>query len=182
MRLAILALIIALVPFTSGAGPISRQFGSGYGGVPWGSSLPELVAAHPGGTHFFAYGGGQREYNLPDEKPMFGISRSGMQVYYFLDETGSVVSASLTFPYEYRQKLLGSLILSFGPYQQMQTKGISTYYLWQRDDGTGVTAEATLDPDYGILRLVISGPNSALLKNIASNCKDQPASPQKGKK
>jgi hypothetical protein len=173
MRHVLLGLLIGTVPLTSGAGAIARQYASGYEGVSWGDSLAELVTKHPGGDHYFAYGGAQREYSVLDEKPMFGLSRSHMQVYYFLDETDSVVSISVMFPYEQREKLLGALTLSFGPYQRMYTKGISAHYSWRRDDGTGIILEETLDPSYGIVALGISGPNSALSKTPTANCGTQ---------
>jgi hypothetical protein len=181
MRYTILGLMIAVLPLTSRAGPIARQFASGYDGVVWGSSLVELVGIHPRGQHYFAVGSGVRDYGLPDEKTMFGILRSHMQVVYFLDETSSVVSASLTFPFEQRQKLLGTLIVSFGPHQSMFVKGISTYYAWRRDDGVGIVVRATLDPTFGILELAISGPNTELSKQDHSDCTPQ-SNAQKSKK
>lgn len=171
-------LIIAMAPLTTRAGAIARQFASGYEGVSWGASLAELVELRPGGDHFFALGGGVRDYGLSDEVSMFGIPRSQMRVRYFLDDTNSVVSAGLTFPYEERQKLLGTLILSFGPHQHMSVKGISTYYTWPRDDGIGITLRATLDPSFGILEVSISGPNSELLKKVQSDCTRQAPSPK----
>lgn len=180
MRNVLLGFLFAMVPLTSSAGAIARQYGSGFEGVSWGDSLAELMAKRPGGDHYFAVGGGQREYSVPDEKPMFGLSRSHMRAYYFFDETDSVVSVSVIFPYEQRAKLLGTLTLSFGPYQRTYTKGISNYYFWPRDDGTTIILEETLDPSYGILALGISGPNSALLKKPSSDCvKESPSQKEK---
>jgi hypothetical protein len=173
MRRIIFALLIGMAPLAGGAGAIARQYAPGFEGVSWGDSLAELVAKHPGGDHYFAYGGGQRDYNVSDETPLFGISRSNMRVNYFFDETDSVVSVAVGFPYEQRAKLLGALTLSFGSYKRMYTKGISAVYEWASDDGTGITVWETLDPSYGILRLLISGPNSSLLKNPTSNCANQ---------
>jgi hypothetical protein len=118
---------------------------------------------------------------VSDETPLFGISRSNMRVIYFFDETDSVVSVAVGFPYEQRAKLLGALTLSFCSYKRMYTRGISAVYEWASDDGTGITVWETLDPSYGILRLLISGPNSTLLRNSTSNCTNQ-TGPQKPKK
>jgi hypothetical protein len=149
--------------------------------VVWGSSIADLVGAHPGGEHFFAVGGGVRDYALPDEKSLFGIPRGHMMLRYFLDETGSGSSVALTFPYEQREKLLGSLVLSFGSYQSVYTKGISTFYSWRRDDGVGMVVRETWDPSYGILELSIGGPNSELSKGDRSDCAPQ-ATSQKAKR
>lgn len=97
-----------------------------------------------------------------------------MRVYYFFDETDSVASVAVMFPYEERQKLLGILTLSFGPYQGRITKGISTIYMWPADDGTTLSVEETLDPKLGILALGIGGPNGGLLKKTSSDCNRQP--------
>ena len=171
MRSVILLLICAMVPISvAEAGAIAHMFEAGYDLVPWGTSLEDLVAGHAGGDHFFATGTGNRDYFLLDEKTMFGIARPRMRVHYFLDDTNSVTSVALTFPYPQRQKLLGMLTLSFGPYQRTFSKGVSTYYVWKRDDGIEIDLRDTLDPTYGILSLGISGPNSELAKHAQPDC------------
>jgi hypothetical protein len=166
----IIALLIAMAPLTTKAGALERQFGGGYEGVIWGASLAELVQLRPGGEHFFAAVGGVREYGLLDERSMFGITRGQMRAHYFLDDTNSVVSVGLTFPFDHRQKLLGALVLSFGPYARTVVKGITTSYLWPRDDGIGLSLRETIDPSFGILELAISGPNSDLQKKDPCVC------------
>jgi hypothetical protein len=140
----------------------------------WGDSLEELVAKVPGGQHYFAHGGGQRDYSVANEKELLGLPRNHMQVHYFFDENNSVVSVSIMFPYEQRARLLGSLTLSYGTYKQRYTKGISNYYVWPTDDGTTISVVETFDPKIGILALSISGPNSALLQKVSSDCNKQP--------
>jgi hypothetical protein len=180
MRHVAYVLMILLTPLISNAGALSRQYGTGFEGVSWGDSLEELVKNVPGGDHYFAYGGGQREYSVPNEKEMFGLPRSHMRVYYFFDDSESVMSISVMFPYEERMKLMGALTLSYGPYQRMYTKGISNFYVWPADDGTTITVQETLDPAVGIVGMGISGPNSTLLRKASSDCNRQPP-PQTGK-
>jgi hypothetical protein len=172
--------MIFLTPIISNAGALSRQYGTGFEGVAWGDSLEDLVKKVPSGDHYFAYGGGQREYSVLNEKEMFGLSRSHMRVYYFFDDSESVMSIALMFPYEERMKLMGALTLSYGPYQRMYTKGISNIYVWPADDGTTITVQETHDPAVGILSMGIFGPNSALLKKASSDC-NRPPSPQQAK-
>jgi hypothetical protein len=86
-----------------------------------------------------------------------------------------------TFPYPQRQKLLGMLTVSFGPYQRMLSKGISTHYVWKRDDGIGIDLAVTLDPTYGILSLNISGPNSELIRHGQADCADKPSTHKSSK-
>jgi hypothetical protein len=180
MRHVAYVLMILLIPLISNAGAVSRQYGTGFEGVSWGDSLEELVKKVPSGDHYFAYGGGQREYSVLNEKEMFGLSRSHMRVYYFFDESESVMSIAVMFPYEERMKLMGALTLSYGPYQRMYTKGISNFYVWPADDGTTITVQETLDPAVGIVSMGISGPNSALLRKASSDCNRQ-SPPQQGK-
>jgi hypothetical protein len=173
MRQMLIAFLIATAPLTTNAGALARDFGSGYEGVAWGDSLEDLVKLHPGGDHFFAFGAGTRDYALPDERPIFGIPRNRMRVRYFLDDTNSVVSVGLTFPYDQRQKLLGALVLTYGPYRRTTTKGISATYLWTRDDGVGLSVVETFDPSFGILVLDITGPNIDLQKRDPCECPNQ---------
>jgi hypothetical protein len=180
MRHVAYVLMILLLPLISNAGAVSRQYGTRFEGVSWGDSLEELVKKVPSGDHYFAYGGGQREYSVLNEKEMFGLSRSHMRVYYFFDESESVMSIAVMFPYEERMKLMGALTLSYGPYQRMYTKGISNFYVWPTDDGTTITVQETLDPAVGIVSMGISGPNSALLRKASSDCNRQ-SPPQQGK-
>jgi len=165
-----LALLIALASPVTRAGAIARQFSAGYDGVSWGISLAELVEIRPGGYHYFAVGEGDRDYTFSDEKALFGIPRNGMRTRYYLDDTASVVSAGVMFPYEQLHKLLGTMILSFGPYQRMVVKGISTYYFWPRDDGMSLVVRATLDPSFGMLEMTITGPNIDLEKRTRPEC------------
>jgi hypothetical protein len=173
MRQLLMVLLIATTPLTTKAAALAREFGSGYEGVAWGDSLDDLVKMHPGGDHFFAVGDGVRDYALLDERPIFGIPRNRMRARYFLDDTNSVVSVGLTFPYDQRQKLLGALVLSYGPYKRTATKGIRASYVWARDDGVGLAVVETLDPSFGILELSISGPNIDLQKRDLCRCPSQ---------
>jgi len=133
VRYLVLLLLVATAPITATeAGPIAHMFEGGYDVVPWGTSLEDLIAGHPGGDHFFAAGTGDRDYLLSDEKALFGIARPRMRVRYFLDDTNSVSSVALTFPYSQRQKLLGMLTVSFGTYQRMFSKGIDVLCLETR--------------------------------------------------
>lgn len=181
MRHLALVLAIVLVPLIGHAGGISRQYGTGFEGVSWGDSLQDVVKKVPNGDHFFAFPAAQRRYSVVNEKEMFGLPRSHMRLYYFFDETDSVVSVDVTFPYEERMKLIGYLTASFGPYQRMFTKGISNVYVWPTDDGTTLSVRETLDPAIGILSLGISGPNSALSKKASSDCNRQ-SPPQQAKR
>jgi hypothetical protein len=173
VRYVLIVLLLAATPLTTRAGALAREFGSGYEGVAWGDSLEDLVKMHPGGDHFFAFGDGVRDYALLDERPIFGIPRNRMRARYFLDDTNSVVSVGLTFPYDQRQKLLGALVLSYGPYKRTATKGIRATYSWARDDGVSLSVVETFDPSFGILVLNISGPNIDLQKRDPCICPNQ---------
>lgn len=179
MRHVILAFAIVFAPAICHAGALAQRYGMGFEGVLWGDSLEELVKKVPNGNHYFSNFGGLRTYHVEDEQAMFGLARKHMQDYYFFDESDSVVSVVLMFPYEERMKLMGTLTVSFGPYRRMQTKGITTIYTWPADDGTIISLEETSSPNLGILGVEIYGPNSALVKSKAANCTKSPAQKSK---
>jgi hypothetical protein len=170
-----------MIPPIAAAGPIARQYSLGFDGVSWGDSVAEVMDKHPGGEHFFATrSGAHREYSVPNDRPLFGLSRTNMRDYYFFDDTDSVQSVSVSFPYEERESLLIMLTLTFGPVRSTATKGIETVYYWKSDDGTAIALRQTSHSPNGILTLAIVGPNSALSRND-SECttKSAPQSPKR---
>jgi hypothetical protein len=154
MGAKIVVLLVTFISFSSHAGSLASQFSLGYENVPWGTSISDLVAMRPGGYHKFASEPSARTYELVDEAPLFGIARERMRMYYILHED-IVDGIWAYFPYESRQQLLGFLTLSFGTYQSMNVRGISTYYWWPLDNGFRLELVATLDPDYGILAVLV---------------------------
>jgi hypothetical protein len=154
MGAKIVVLLVTFISFSSHAGSLASQFSLGYENVPWGTSISDLVAMRPGGYHKFSSEPSDRTYELVDEAPLFGIARERMRMYYILHKD-IVYGIWAYFPYESRQQLLGFLTLSFGPYQSMKVRGISTYYWWPLDNGFRLELVATLDPDYGILAVLV---------------------------
>ncbi|HTD73900.1 MAG TPA: hypothetical protein VK652_10265 [Steroidobacteraceae bacterium] len=161
MRCCKIFLLLALLPHASHAGALADKFAQGFADVAWGTSLAKVVNLHPEGFHVFAVGPGERLYEMQNEQPLFGIARDRKVLAYGFDPaTGGMREIQIYFPYEFREKLLGTLTLSFGPYTKMEAKGISTMYYWL-DNGTFLELRATLDPAFGILDLVVSIPRSA---------------------
>src|ERR1700750_505845 len=150
MRTFILVFVVFVAPLVCQAGPLARQYGNGYDGGLWGDSLVELVKKKPNGNHYFSNLGGLRTYHVENDQPMFDLARKHMRNYYFFDDTDSVVSVSIAFPYEERMKLMAALPLSYGPYKTMVTKGIANIYTWPSDDGTTISLRETLSPTIGI--------------------------------
>jgi hypothetical protein len=160
MRFCKIFLLLALLPHASRAGALADKFAQGFGDVAWGTPLAQVVNLHPEGFHVFAVGPGERLYEMQNEQPLFGLSRDRKVLAYGFDPTtGGMREIQIYFPYELREKLLGMLTLSFGPYIKMEVKGISTMYYWL-DNGTFLNLRATLDPAFGILELVVSIPTS----------------------
>jgi hypothetical protein len=152
-------LLLALVTsYSANAGALPEQFSLGFGSVAWHTPLAQVVTFHPEGDHIFAVGPGERLYSIPSQEPLFGLPRSRMRAEYGFDPgSGRMRLVQIYFPYESREKLLGMLTLSFGPYQKMEVKGISTSYYWL-DNGTFMAVRASLDPAFGILQLTVSKP------------------------
>lgn len=164
----IVTLAALLIPLASLGGSLATQFAPGYENVPWGTSLANLVALRPEGYHKFASEPADRTFELEDEAPLFGIARKKMRTYYVIHKD-AVCGIWAYVPYESRQQLLGLLTLSFGPYQDMKVKGISTYYWWPLDDGFRLQLIATLDPAYGILAVSVAKDDFCHEKKAAAN-------------
>jgi len=138
------------------SGPIAAQFGSGYGGIPWGMSLVDLVGVLPGGEHFFATTAGERDYAVENNESLVGVPRTGMKVQYGLGKDNRVEVIAVNVPYERRDQLLDALVIAFGSFKGKFTKGTSTTYYWAVDDGIQISLRASVVSSYGILQFGIS--------------------------
>ena len=156
-------LVIAAVGFlcqTAFGGPITDEFRGGYGGIPWGSSLADLVGTLPDGHHYFAVTStaGERNYDVINDEPLLGVPRRGMSVQYGIGKWNTVDIVGVNVPYERRDELLGVLISRFGNYSKRAQVGASTYYEWPQENCLRMTLRASTSPSYGILQFVISNP------------------------
>ena len=156
MSRAFLAVMLTLVslPLAWG-GPIADQFGSGYGGVPWGLSLAKLVGMVPGGDHYFSTALGHREYSIRNDEPFLGVPRPGTRIQYGLGTDGGIESVAIGFPYDRREELLGALYSQFGRAAQINEVGTAVIYRWAQDGEIRIAVRASRDSQYGILELWI---------------------------
>jgi hypothetical protein len=156
MRRAILASAIFLAAFQSNAGPIAAQFGSGYEGVIWGTSLTKLVGMFPEGEHYFSTAPGARVYMVQNNDPILDVPRNGTRVQYQLGKNGGVESIAVGVPYERREQLLGTLMSLFGGYSASATVGTAVIYQWPLDNQIQISVRASKDPTNGILEFWIN--------------------------
>jgi hypothetical protein len=165
MKCILLTAIIGIQCQTAFGGPITDEFRGGYGGIPWGTSLVNLVGTLPGGQHFFAVTStaGERLYKVANDEPLMGVPRQGMNVDYGLGKWNTVDVVGINVPYERRDELLGVLISRFGNYSKRIQVGASTYYEWPQEICLRMSLRASTAPNYGILQFVISNPPACLL-------------------
>ncbi|HXJ40693.1 MAG TPA: hypothetical protein VNH18_15540 [Bryobacteraceae bacterium] len=156
MRRAFFISVILLVAHQSKAGPIAAQFGSGYEGVYWGTSLTKLVGMFPDGEHYFSTSPGERVYLVQNNYPIFDVPRTGTRVQYHLGKDGGVEYIAIGVPYERRDQLLGTLLSLFGSYSAPRTVGTAVIYHWPRDNQVTISVRASKDPTNGILEFWVS--------------------------
>jgi hypothetical protein len=154
------AAAIGLLCQTAFGGAITEEFRGGYGGIPWGTSLADLVGTLPGGQHYFALTStaGERSYDVINDEPLLGVPRKGTSVQYGIGKWNSVDIVGVGVPYERRDELLGALISRFGNYSKRVQVGTSTYYQWPQENCLRISLRASTNPNYGILQFVISNP------------------------
>jgi hypothetical protein len=147
---------------TAFGGPITDEFRGGYGGIPWGTTLTDLVGMLPSGRHYFAVTStaGERNYDVTSDEPLLGVPRRGMSVQYGIGKWSTVDIVGVSVPYERRDELLGVLIARFGNYSKRAQVGASTYYEWPQEGCLRISLRASTSPSYGILQFVIANPSA----------------------
>ena len=155
MRHAFLAALL-FSAYQASAGQIATEFGSGFEGVLWGTSLTKLVGMFPDGEHFFSTAPGERGYIVRNDDPLYGVPRAGTRIQYHLGREGGVESIAVGVPYERRDQLLGSLYSLFGSYSATRSVGTAVVYDWQRDRQIAISVKVSKDPTNGILEFWIN--------------------------
>jgi hypothetical protein len=160
VKYILLTTIFSFLCQTALGGAITDEFRAGYGGIPWGTTLVDLVGTLPDGHHYFAVTStaGERDYAVINDEPLLGVPRKGMSVQYGIGKWNTVDIVGVNVPYERRDELLGVLIARFGNYSKRAQVGASTYYEWPQENCLRMTLRASTNPSYGILQFVISNP------------------------
>ena len=151
MRTLALACISLVLSTPAFPGEIHDQFATGFGGIPWGTKLDDLIAMRPGGDQYFSTSPGRRAYILADDEPLFGVQRRGMRIQYHLGKDNEVRSVGIGVPYAMRDQLLGQLLLLYGQYQESTPNSTIVEYDWPVDGRICIGARASRDPKNGIL-------------------------------
>jgi hypothetical protein len=136
------------------AGPIAQEFHSGYEGVGWDTTLTTVVAAIPGGDHYFAPEPGARIYSVRSDTDLFDIPRRAMTVEYCFTPEGRLNTVGVALRFEQREQLLGTLTSLFGPYREVSER-FAILYVWPRDHEVSISVRASRDPVNGILEFWI---------------------------
>lgn len=159
MSRAALFLFLLTCVSASQAGPIYEQFGAGALGVPWNSSIDAVIGSLQPGDHVFATTPGHRAYWVKDDQTLWGVPRQGHGILYGFGEKNELVSAAISFPYERKEQLLGTLIYLFGASERDGTKGSQRWYQWQCDGGVKISVWTSAKSAHGVLWFAMEGPN-----------------------
>ena len=158
MNYTVTLLALALCCQSALADPVADRFAAGVLGMQWNASLEWVVAVRPEGEHFYATSKGERGYTVEDDQEFMGVARRGQRIRYWFDENDKVESISLSFPYERKEELLGSLVSAFGYQGYKVTHGRTQLIAWRGHNGIVVLWMATIDPSHGIAWLQIDRP------------------------
>lgn len=144
-------------PVRAPAGTLMDQFGGGYKGVPWGSSLSTLQSTRPGGkVGFGTYASYQAivTYQLADSLLAFGISRPDIKVSYGIC-LDNFKELRLSFPVATQHRLLKNLNSMFGKYQIKRMTDSGLYYEWTGDSVLLLSMYATSQPPPGTVAVSV---------------------------
>ena len=151
------ALLLAVAFSTSAAAHgISDEFFSGFGGVPWGISLPDLIKQFPGGYQVFSTAPSGLAYVLNIDDPVLGFSRRGSYVSYAIGSDLKMDDIEIQIPYEQTAQLIATISKNFGPVIGPEIKGLISRYRWPVDSGMLLRVRTTNDRTYGLTTLSVT--------------------------
>jgi hypothetical protein len=155
MRIIALACVSLALSASAIAGAVDNEFAAGVRGVPWETTLDELIAIRPGGDQYFSTAPGERCYIVADDEPLYGIARPTMRMQYHFGKDNRVTSIAIGVPYDRREQLLGELLLAFGPYRKPYVYGTAIHYEWPSAQRARIGVRASRDPNNGMLEFWI---------------------------
>jgi hypothetical protein len=135
----ILLVLLVATALSAHAASLKATFGSGILGVPWGSSLTDVVGMYPQGDHVFAVTPGCRAYWVKDGQTFLGIRREGHGALFAFDKTNHVGSAVVAFDFERKDELRTMLTSLFGTPIFPAQSGGKFQYGWRSSDGMNAT-------------------------------------------
>ena len=139
-------------------GAVANQFFSGYEGIPWGTSLTDLAERVPGGRlPDLGPGPADRDavYLMLEEAPVLGLEHTRHVVKYIVDRHIGLKSVCVTFAYEQRESVMGTLVFAYGDYTSQEGGGAITHYIWRRDHGVTLEVDLWDRPRLGYPELCI---------------------------
>jgi hypothetical protein len=115
MKTWFVGFVSCLLMMVSRASPLDDALRGGVLGVPWGTTLDQLVSIYPNGDHLFATTPGCRAYWVKDGQTYLSVPRARSGVLYALDEKNAVIGAVVAFEFERQLELRSVLTGMFGP-------------------------------------------------------------------
>jgi hypothetical protein len=164
--LVMLAITVGVV--TADAASLKSTFGGGVLGVPWGTSLTDVVGIYPLGDHMYSLTPGCRAYWVKDGQSYLGVPRDRQGVLFGLDKSNHVVAAVVAFGFERRDELRTVLTSLLGPpLVQSQSNDKVARYGWRDVDGMGASVTELGEGSQRIVWLTVALPG---YKNVRDGC------------
>jgi hypothetical protein len=137
MKIWFVGFVSCLLMMVSRASPLDDALRGGVLGVPWGTTLDQLVSIYPNGDHLFATTPGCRAYWVKDGQTYLSVPRARSGVLYALDEKNAVIGAVVAFEFERQLELRSVLTGMFGSPIVRSRRGIEKYG-WKSESGMKV--------------------------------------------
>lgn len=153
-----LSLLLSVACAAASASTLKDTFGPGIFGIPWGTSLTNLVGVYPQGDHVFAVTPGCRAYWVKDGQQLLGIPREGKGVLFGFDKQNHVAIAAVAFDFERKDELRTTLTSLFGIPKERTRSGPMTQYYWRSSEGMYASVTEFGEGPQRIIWLSISVP------------------------
>ena len=147
------------------AGSLKESFGGGVLGVPWGTTLTQVVGIYPQGDNLFALTPGCRAYWVKDGQPFLGIPRERSDVLFGFDKQDRVAIAAVAFEYERRDELHSMLISLLGAPTEYTSSSAKRQYGWRSSDGMPVWVTVFGQGSQQIVWLAVAVPGYRAIKD-----------------
>jgi hypothetical protein len=149
-------ILLAALATTAAAGKVETAFGAGVLGVPWGTTLTDLVGTFPQGDHMFAVTPGCRAYWVREGQSLLGIPRERNGVLFGLDKNNRVAIVAVAFSYDRREELRNTLASLLGAPSQPPKRSAKATYGWRSPHGMAASVTEFGEADQQIVWLTVA--------------------------
>ena len=139
---------------------VADEFRAGVLGFAWGSELPDVVRNFPPGiawplTSPSTTPRGERYFSVPDDTPVFGVTRDNQQTLFGFDQEDRLIQAIFSVPYAAKDQLRERARAIFGPSTHIQVEGVKHRQIWGPVDGIAIAIVDVSNANYPSLFVIV---------------------------